>query len=90
MLEVASALRAEINYGLAILRDIASGKEWNKLLGVCWFLTFSYLISLMPELLIAFSTKMRILHNICLKTLFFLRLLLVWGFCQLWGAVAIF
>ncbi|PON58239.1 Reticulon [Parasponia andersonii] len=56
VLEVASALRAEINYALAILRDIASGKELKKFLGVivglwvlsivgnwCNFLTLFYI-----------------------------------------------
>lgn len=38
VLEVASALRAEVNCALAILRDIASGKELKKFLGVCFYL----------------------------------------------------
>lgn len=36
MLEVASALRFEANRGLALLREIASGRELKKLLAVSW------------------------------------------------------
>ncbi|XP_074281754.1 reticulon-like protein B6 [Silene latifolia] len=42
LLEFASALRFEINRGLAVLRDIASGKDLKKFLGVIaglWFLS---------------------------------------------------
>jgi hypothetical protein len=34
VLEVASAVRAEINCALAVLRDIASGRDLKKFLGV--------------------------------------------------------
>ncbi|XP_024027548.1 reticulon-like protein B5 [Morus notabilis] len=56
VLEVASVLRAEVNYALAVLRNIASGKELKKFLGIiaglwvlsvvgnwCNFLTLFYI-----------------------------------------------
>lgn len=35
VLEIASALRAEINLAFSVLRDIASGRDLKKFLGVC-------------------------------------------------------
>lgn len=40
VLEVASALRFEINRALAVLRDIASGRDLKKFLGVCFVLYY--------------------------------------------------
>lgn len=40
ILGVASALRVEINGALAILRDIASGKDLKKFLAVCFSRSF--------------------------------------------------
>lgn len=42
VLEVASALRTEINYALAILREIASGRDVKNFLAVCFILIVSY------------------------------------------------
>lgn len=37
VLQIASALRIEINRAFAVLRDIASGRDLKKFLSVCWF-----------------------------------------------------
>lgn len=70
VLEVASALRAEVNYALAILRDIASGKELKKFLGViaglwvlsvvgnwCNFLTLFYIVFVLLHTVPVFYEK---------------------------------
>lgn len=46
VLEVASAFRAEINLALSVLRDIASGRDLKKFLGVSNFRLFLFSVRL--------------------------------------------
>lgn len=54
VLEVASAVRVEVNRALAVLRDIASGRDLKKFLGVCQSLPCMFVVEpcfLLRELL---------------------------------------